>query len=432
MAQLINPLGPALGNDVGFIVRDRIPPFQPSPGVADQIRPVPTHPRQIDHKPPVGILPLGTGNDLARVFGWGGRYHDALVKRLSKALKTAEPALLDRWECKIERAPGVVERFGQEGSVIFQNYLGVGVDAAAALKFHRARDANPRMFFSAASNKLMYGLFGAYDFVFHSHRDLREQVRVIADGEEVDLPRDAEGVILLNINSYAGGVKMWEKGKRGRFRNWLGSWLSGGYGDSTEERWDLGKVPGSNPTGDESDEFKEKPKKLSVREKVRAVWRRRKAKRAAARLQRSFGKSRKADGLVDVVVVYGALHLGQLSWGTDRPVRICQARHVRLETKRTLPVQADGQPWEQPASVMDVSLRNRATMLRAPRGHPGYAAATWQSTLPTPTRAASEAALRNVAEWLDDRPARDGEMRFGWETWEDPFFDDADSRLDVL
>ena len=157
----------------------------------------------------MGILPLGTGNDLARVFGWGGRYDDALVKRLSKALKTAEPALLDRWECKIERrsealTPGV-EPFGQEGSVIFQNYLGVGVDAAAALKFHRARDANPRMFFSAASNKLMYGLFGAYDFVFHSHRDLREQVRVIADGEEVDLPRDAEGVILLNINSYAGG-----------------------------------------------------------------------------------------------------------------------------------------------------------------------------------------------------------------------------------
>ena len=76
----------------------------------------------------MGILPLGTGNDLARVFGWGGRYHDALVKRLSKALKTAEPALLDRWECKIERAPGA-ERFGREGSVIFQNYLGVGVDA---------------------------------------------------------------------------------------------------------------------------------------------------------------------------------------------------------------------------------------------------------------------------------------------------------------
>ena len=264
---------------------------------------------------------------------------------------------------------------------MFQNYLGVGVDAAAALKFHKARETNPAMFISAATNKLMYGLFGAYDFIFHSHRDLREQVKVFADGEEIDLPRDAEGVILLNINSYAGGVKMWEKGKRGRFRNWLGSWLSGGYGDSTEERWDP-RGPGSIPEGAES-EYKEKPKKLSVREKVRAVWRRRRARRAKARLQRSFGKSRKSDGLIDVVVVYGALHLGQLSCGTDRPVRICQARRVRLETRRTLPVQADGQPWEQPASVFDVSLRNRATMLRAPEGHHA-APVAWQSTLPMP------------------------------------------------
>ena len=285
----------------------------------------------------MGILPLGTGNDLARVLGWGGRYDDVLLTNLSQALKTAEPSLLDRWECNIERAPGAPpedDTLGEEGPVVFQNYLGVGVDAAAALKFHKARETNPAMFISAATNKLMYGLFGAYDFIFHSHRDLREQVKVFADGEEIDLPRDAEGVILLNINSYAGGVKMWEKGKRGRFRNWLGSWLSGGYGDSTEERWDP-RGPGSIPEGAES-EYKEKPKKLSVREKVRAVWRRRRARRAKARLQRSFGKSRKSDGLIDVVVVYGALHLGQLSCGTDRPVRICQARRVRLETRRTL------------------------------------------------------------------------------------------------
>jgi hypothetical protein len=38
-----------------------------------------------------------------------------------------------------------------------------------------------------------------------------------------------------------------------------------------------------------------------------------------------FGVSCMEDGMVDVVVVFGAFHLGQLSMGTDRPHRICQA-----------------------------------------------------------------------------------------------------------
>jgi hypothetical protein len=40
---------------------------------------------------------------------------------------------------------------------------------------------------------------------------MHRHVHVIADGVRHELPPETEGVILLNINSYAGGVRMWEQ-----------------------------------------------------------------------------------------------------------------------------------------------------------------------------------------------------------------------------
>ena len=175
--------------------------------------------------------------------------------------------------------------------LVFQNYLGIGVDAQAALRFHRTRTVSPHLFFSAFTNKILYGLFGFRDVVEHSCAGLHKHVHVICDGVRCELPPETEGLILLNINSFAGGVRMWEQ--------------SEGYGASSMQ-----------------------------------------------------------DGMVDVVVVYGALHLGQLNWGVDKPVRICQARNVKVIMDKGFPMHVDGEPWEQPACTIDIKLRNKALMLR--------------------------------------------------------------------
>jgi diacylglycerol kinase (ATP) len=45
--------------------------------------------------------------------------------------------------------------------------------------------------------------------------NLPHDITLIADGVEVPLPPDSQGIILLNIDSYAGGVPLWSHGTKG-------------------------------------------------------------------------------------------------------------------------------------------------------------------------------------------------------------------------
>ena len=44
----------------------------------------------------MAILPLGTGNDLARVLGWGKGYDDGEINDILKDVKHAQLSMLDR------------------------------------------------------------------------------------------------------------------------------------------------------------------------------------------------------------------------------------------------------------------------------------------------------------------------------------------------
>lgn len=101
--------------------------------------------------PAVGVLPLGTGNDLARALGWGGGYKDEPIGKILTSIADSETTLLDRWQLKVERNPDAKnDDDGGKGKEslplnVVNNYFSLGVDAHIALEFHEARGEKERI-----------------------------------------------------------------------------------------------------------------------------------------------------------------------------------------------------------------------------------------------------------------------------------------------
>nr|GEW78811.1 diacylglycerol kinase 1-like [Tanacetum cinerariifolium] len=156
--------------------------------------------------PPVAILPAGTGNDLARVLGWGGGL-GTLEKQggLCTTLHDIEHAavtILDRWKISITTQKGKQLRAPK----FMNNYLGVGCDAKVALEIHNLREENPEKFYNQFMNKVLYAREGARTIMDRTFADYPWQVKVEVDGVDIEVPEDAEGVLVANIGSYMGGV----------------------------------------------------------------------------------------------------------------------------------------------------------------------------------------------------------------------------------
>lgn len=164
--------------------------------------------------PPVAILPIGTGNDLARVLSWGGGY--GAVKRqggLTMVLSQIDHAavtMLDRWQVMITEKSYNDGRESKKTTKGMNNYIGIGCDAKVALDIHLLREESPEKFYSQFMNKMLYAKEGAKDFVDRTCADLPWQLRLFVDGLEVHIPKDIEGVLVINIGSYMGGVDLWQ------------------------------------------------------------------------------------------------------------------------------------------------------------------------------------------------------------------------------
>uniref|UniRef100_A0A673X8M3 Diacylglycerol kinase n=1 Tax=Salmo trutta TaxID=8032 RepID=A0A673X8M3_SALTR len=171
---------------------------------------------QLNPQPAVAILPLGTGNDLARTLNWGGGYTDEPVSKILSHVEDGNVVQLDRWNLTVEPNQDCLRFYLSDGVFlpldIFNNYFSLGFDAHVTLEFHESREANPEKFNSRFRNKMFYAGTAFSDFLMGSSKDLAKHIKVVCDGTDLtskvqDLKLQC--LVFLNIPRYCAGTMPW-------------------------------------------------------------------------------------------------------------------------------------------------------------------------------------------------------------------------------
>jgi len=71
-----------------------------------------------------------------------------------------------------------------------------------------------------------------------------------------------------------------------------------------------------------------------------------------------------ADKRLEVFCVYSSFHIAQMQVGLSEPHRIGQAETIRIELDESVPLQIDGEPWEQHPAVLHIKHHSQVSMVR--------------------------------------------------------------------
>lgn len=157
----------------------------------------------------MAVLPLGTGNDLSRVLGWGsGTNGDLDILEYLNDVHAAEVQKLDRWKVMIKSK----NQFGRRTVVTnmkMSNYVSIGVDASVTFGMQTTRKSIPKVLSSRLLNKLLFFSFGTKDVFTRTCKGLRDNISLYLDDKLIELP-GIEGIVFLNIQCWGAGVQPWK------------------------------------------------------------------------------------------------------------------------------------------------------------------------------------------------------------------------------